>query len=437
MSAQASVILELGRTARAAVLQRIRSPETWKRTRILGVIGNEGGDMDSVVSALYASLAVQRGMLHVPAFESAPVEERVVVPFINFPIADLPLRGDVAYAFREQGLDPTEVFLSAVDAHPDAVDANDLLAACDHLLLVDHNVLKQGQHERFGDRVVGIIDHHADSGAHRDADPRIITKCGSATTLLAHCIGLDASATLPLARFLLLAPIVLDTMNFDPAMGKVTPADVEAAAHLLALASDGNDKTDPAGLTGACRSFHEALSDKKFDVSHLTIAQNLRRDYKAFTFPVPSDEADGVKEVRIGIPAWLENGVAVGSRHTQDDLEAEFSKFAAQEHVDALMIMFAFGKESDFRRQLMYWTPKTPHPRVDAARELLGAFVNAEASRLSGPNFVDDDDLSRALCAPTPVSEHERTAAVAQNNVELSRKGLVPLLSAFAEKRWK
>ena len=74
---------------------------------------------------------------------------------------------------------------------------------------------------------------------------RIIEKVGSATTLVTEKY-LNLSPSLltgsPNLRQLLMGPIVVDTINFDPAKFKVTPKDVEIALRLWRVekGKDGN-----------------------------------------------------------------------------------------------------------------------------------------------------------------------------------------------------
>jgi exopolyphosphatase len=403
--------------------------------KIVGVLGNEGGDMDSVVGALYTALAINFEAIRVPTLERACKQsDRVVVPFLNFPAEDLPLRGDILGALKQQGVD-TEAFVSATD-HPE------LLAACDYVVLFDHNELKKDQ-RHLDDRVVAVIDHHEDGKKYADASPRFIRKCGSCCTLLAHVAGLQHAAALPCASPLLLGAIVLDTMNFDPAVKKTTALDVQAATALL---SDGDidalPKSDDLSawdaadqhaavdkLQHSCHSLYGYLSDRKTDVSHLTIAQNLRRDFKVFTFKLV-----GGKTLTIGFSAWLESLPEVVARHGLSELVNGFHRFSSRgaedDALDALIVMFAFGKgTSAFRRQALWWVPKRGDNSQTADQALKRFFIDDERNcGDKGPRFREDATLSAAVAA---VADDETLSlhCVAQDATEISRKALVPLMT--------
>ena len=247
------------------------------------VFGNEGGDIDSVVSAIYTALLL-----------SSSLEAPTHVPVINFPRADLRLRGDVWSMLRDYGV--TEECLlfeehlngTAAIAAPAgsciAVPSSSSASATggfyaplihhpkDAVIMTDHNVLRASQRQ-WGPRVVGIVDHHADEhmydgqtcggelsaapfaasdaacpaidGAHQQQQPfKRIEMVGSATSLVAllwrereeqQAAAIPALAASPTgaipAPILLLSPIVQDTSNFKNK--KNTPTDEAARDYIV------------------------------------------------------------------------------------------------------------------------------------------------------------------------------------------------------------
>lgn len=175
-------------------------------------------------------------------------------------------------------------------------------------LLVDHNAMTGILAKTFASRVTGCIDHHADEDViPRDADPRVIAKTGSCTTLvLEHC-AVDAwgpdpqtdSATTEsleaakikaqLAR-LALAPILIDTAGLQD-KDKTTPRDeravARAEAHIAAYeallpltrSSENNDdeKRYDRGI------FFERTAALKEDLTEMSFRDIFRKDYKEWS----------------------------------------------------------------------------------------------------------------------------------------------------------
>jgi hypothetical protein len=232
-------------------------------------------------------------------------------------------------------------------------------------------------------------------------------------------------------------------MNFDPAVKKTTALDVQAATALL---SDGDidalPKSDDLSawdaadqhaavdkLQHSCHSLYGYLSDRKTDVSHLTIAQNLRRDFKVFTFKL-----DGGKTLTIGFSAWLESLPEVVARHGLSELVNGFHRFSSRgaedDALDALIVMFAFGKgTSAFRRQALWWVPKRGDNSQTADQALKRFFIDDERNcGDKGPRFREDATLSAAVATGAD-DETLSLHCVAQDATEISRKALVPLMT--------
>jgi len=85
-------------------------------------------------------------------------------------------------------------------------------------VLVDHNRLAVSQ-EKYEESVIEIVDHHKDESRCKNAknDKRNIEMVGSCATLVAEKLlkGAPSLVTKIEAR-VLLAPILLDTVNLDP-----------------------------------------------------------------------------------------------------------------------------------------------------------------------------------------------------------------------------
>mmetsp|Transcript_32317 Transcript_32317/g.80454 ORF Transcript_32317/g.80454 Transcript_32317/m.80454 type:complete len:267 (-) Transcript_32317:156-956(-) len=169
------------------------------------VVGNMAGDLDTIVSSIVVAFCRH-------AAAQAASSGSLVVPVIPFPRAEFRLRQDAAALFKHcafeldgEGAPPELLFW---DELSDAVigqwrDADGgssgraVGAAAQEafeLVLTDHNQLDSSMAKRLGARVVCIVDHHADSGAHSDTVPQYMrtvdSAAGSASSLVSELLEL-------------------------------------------------------------------------------------------------------------------------------------------------------------------------------------------------------------------------------------------------------
>jgi len=411
----------------AAVAARTgRGPPAGPTPRLCLVLGNEGGDMDSCVCALYGALLLQA--LHDAA--AAPVQ---CVPVLNFAKDDLPLRGDVDALFRAHGVDqdalvhcPTHVDLSLPPA--DALPAGDV-AADATLFLVDHNRLGAPQ-RCWDDRVVGVVDHHADEGHYpADADATrvalgtavapirvVVTPVGSAATLLTQTWrAVAGEVPLPLPA-LLRSPIVMDTTNFTD-KNKTTPLDIEQGGWL---------ETQSGETRAALDAAFAGLKAAKYDTSRLTVPQQLRRDYKHFALPYG---ADGASTLSVGVAAWVEPRAVAFERHGAAGLAAEGGAYcrAHRPPLDALVIMFASETPDGATvRQVSFLGPEGG-AATGPALALAEGFTSAD-----GPTYRQAEGKA-APCDFTDRSVDAGVVSFEQADGTVSRKQFTPLLSKWVK----
>lgn len=290
------------------------SPRT---TPLTFVFGNEGGDIDSVVSAIYTALIL-----------SASWETPSHIPIINFPQADLRLRGDIWTMLRDHGISDQDLLFEE-HLHATAPDFSTggrlhflkeggsdgtIVYPTDKIILTDHNVLRASQ-SMWADRVEGIIDHHADEKKYDESivknggGIKRILPVGSATTLVALLWkerfgspldgpSFDAARLVP-CPLLFLSPIVADTGNFKS--NKNTPADEAARDFLISHIVADEQKRKEGGkgsnallneLVAISAEFGKGLMSTdalaehlkfhKNDIRGLSVPETLRRDYKRF-----------------------------------------------------------------------------------------------------------------------------------------------------------
>jgi len=339
------------------------------------VIGNEAADLDSMVSAILYGL-----------FASAcrPPGAPPVVPVVNCPRGDFALRTEAVYLFAALGVDVDALlFIDEIDL--EALHRAGRL----RLTLVDHNILSADQ-EKYADAVDGIIDHHADSGLYPQAGLRTIEPVGSAATLVAEAVLRERPALIDtVSAMLLLGTILLDTVNLDPAAGRVTSKDRDIAARLGMVADRDTD------------DLFATLQSEKFNLSALGTGDLLRKDYKSWETP---SGRYGMSTVLISIGEWIAK---------DPGLVSGLESFLQSRGLACLMAMMAYtDSNGGFRRELVVYAPD-PAPVADLLTML-------EASGL---------ELERIR--PAGLADPDRVMMFTQGNASVSRKKLQPLLQRF------
>lgn len=350
------------------------------------VLGNEAGDLDSVVGSIYLSFLLNenKGELRIDG----------CVPVLNFPKKDLVLRNEVSHALNHFGI-RTDMLLSASADSPKDVFV-DLSQGTSPIVLYDHNTLAPSQ-THLAARVSGVVDHHHDDAQYTASTHplRIIEPVGSACTLVAQMYQkMRRSAPLP---ELLAAPILLDTSNFDVGQKKVTPADIAAVEWL----------TSRARTAAANTVLYQLLSHWKSDIFFLSFEENLRRDYKQFTF---ASERLG-KNIVLGISSMPCSFVAAESHYSQDAMAAECARFCHAHALDGLLLMLAGTAEDGRRTREVVAIAATPYLEVltEYAKSAPGGVTFAErVSRTIDPGkyslvcyALDDVSVSRKRLAPS------------------------------------
>ena len=164
----------------------LRQKQTMKSSTLQICVGNEAGDLDSIVSAIATSFL--KNALHQhntsSSTSSTTTTTTCAIPLIPFPRSEFRLRRDAVYLFSLVGFQFDEISESPIELiFSDELDQ--ALQKCDpasssssssgscsseaaslELVLTDHNK-RTIQHTALDDAiVVEIIDHHADSGDH-------------------------------------------------------------------------------------------------------------------------------------------------------------------------------------------------------------------------------------------------------------------------------
>lgn len=336
------------------------------------VMGNEAADLDSLASSvMYAYFKSQ----------TADAQEKIAfIPLINIPREDFKLRTEAVYLFDEVGIN-IEYLQFADEVDLGRLKAEDRLK----LTLIDHNKPASFQ-EQYSECVVEIIDHHKDEGLFTKAFTRIIEPVGSAATLVAE--AMLGQGNFPLDKdsaTLLLGTILLDTVNLDPEAKRATDKDQQVAEQLLRL-------------SGATRKdLFDMLQKEKFNVSALSTADLLRKDYKQWKL---GSCQVGVSSVLLPIADWL-----VKDSSLSDSLAA----YATARKLDVLIAMNAYT-EPQFTRELVVYCPNV------SLRGKLLAFLTGSDMGLEAMAGSTADGIM---------------ALFGQANQSYSRKKLQPLVDGF------
>ncbi|KZV96023.1 DHH phosphoesterase, partial [Exidia glandulosa HHB12029] len=399
------------------------------------VMGNEAGDLDTLVSSVaYAFLASSR--------------DRPMVALQQTLRADVRLRPENVYALEIAGLSDHDALLYLDDVPSDV----QYPPPGSKFALVDHNALnsrfqtahiqQDGVDRPEPAKVVGIIDHHEDEGAHtgEDVSPRIIqVPTGSCSSLVANHFRLASQTPIPpeLAT-LLLSAILIDTDGLKEG-GKAEDADRAAAHFLIPLAQQHPEPTDALTTDPLVSQMTKMLNEKKFDVEPLGTRDLLRRDYKEYALP------RGDTQVKVGLAT-----VPLGLARIEEPAEfwSEVDAWMAERGLDVLGVLCSFRspklpkkKKGDKTKAKIKSKTKTGRPAGTHRRQILtvvrdGATIGA-GDLFNGLEGAEVLDLQRITLPPqendaaTDLTDERpggsKVRAYEQRNVDASRKAIAPL----------
>jgi exopolyphosphatase len=372
------------------------------------VSGGAAADLDSLVASIaYAYLLHREGGTGGP-----------VLPYLPISRANLVLRGEAVYLFDRTGLRKSALFFA------DDVDlAQRLCSGNGELVLVD----TQGEElaAALKARVVEVIDHHpgeqveyahgavgdpvthapgktAPSGSPSKLRRRILEAVGSTCTLVSEQIFRRKPEILdPQLAELLLAAVLLDTVNLDRSSGRATVRDRETARRLMKAAD-----VETVGL-------YEDLVRARGNVEGLSSAQLLAKDYKERS---AGSLRFGMSSVPLLIESW-ERG--------DESLGRVLTGFLLEKGLD-LLVLLTYGHGDGFKRQLV----------LCSADEGLVNRVTAELSDSLGLEEIPRQFHGGAerKRAGVPGARRAEIRRFAQRETEASRKVIEPRLRKILER---
>ncbi|KAK9236080.1 hypothetical protein V1525DRAFT_451558 [Lipomyces kononenkoae] len=389
-------------SARAAVRTGLKSSSG----KILLVTGNESADLDSFASSLvFAYLTYSH------ALQGKLTGYENVIPLLNIPREEVSLRPELQYLLTKLRMPESDVickdeFLSSIDkSKTDNVD----------VVLLDHNNLLSDLGDLFGKNVVALLDHHADEGMHKSADPRIIAPVGSCTSLVVQYFGdyfrlgpdeISASDEKKDVAWLGLAPILVDTANLT---SKQTQEDIDAVAMLSKVISSGI-----TGAGGEEEGYYSELMRAKRSIDGFSLRDILRKDYKEWL------EDNGV---RVGISSSVKSLIWTVKRFGWEEFRTGIESWAKERKLDAFVFMDSFqDPEEGYRRDLLV---AVCSEKGDAR---VRNFLDTARIEFQLEAFAEKD----GLCS-IPANDKERVSCFKQRNLKASRKQVAPLIRQFMQ----
>jgi exopolyphosphatase len=199
-----------------------------------------------------------------------------------------------------------------------------------------------------------------------------------------------------------MASVLIDTINLT-SKDKITEHD-ENAAHFLTTMLHNFDQD----------SFFEEIHSAKQDISHLSLRDILRKDYKEW------DEAD----MKLGIASCVKPmgylidkaSSEMKDRGNVDAFLTIAKGYAKERELDILGVMTAFTANDQFKRELFIWAM---NPKSASAAQ---KFEESAGKELDLRIFKEPD------LTVTESSGEQWRKAWAQAGLQHSRKRVAPLL---------
>ncbi|KAK3676008.1 hypothetical protein LTR78_004200 [Recurvomyces mirabilis] len=280
-------------------LQKKHFWEDWQRDKAsewVLVMGNEGGDLDSITSALVWAYHLS----HSTQNTSEPMK---AVALLQTPSDQLDLRPENKLALSYAHMSSEHRDLLNVNELPEDVET--LSEKLKGIVLVDHPKPLR----RWSDaNILSIFDHHTDVGAASDASPRVFEQVASCTTLVARQMldeleQLDEEYHMPHELLkLVLSAIAIDSDALNPAKSNKT--DKEVSKRIFARSHWAHRH-----LQEVMNELDEELGDAKKDLGALGLRDLLRRDWKASFVDTPSPRTPTVHLGFASIPISVDEQI--------------------------------------------------------------------------------------------------------------------------------
>jgi exopolyphosphatase len=309
------------------------------------VTGNESADLDSCASSILTAYFYHQSLDKAPTNAFRP---DAVIPLLNIPREDLDLRPELLYLLSKLDVNASNLF--CLDDLTKLVSDGTLVKSNCHAFLVDFNRLTGTLADLIDDRVVGVLDHHDDEGYYKSANPRIVQKTGSCSSLVVNYWNKQLSG-LPTKDEGLLqlacAPLLVDTANLT---SKVEKPDLESFELLKKLSEEF-----------PYDSFFQTIQKHKKNLEGMSGRDILRKDYKQW------DNEGSTTKLRLGISSVQQSLDWLLNEHKRFDKDILSS--ARERDVDVYVVMTSFIKDDKFSRELIIY------PIANNTKQLIDEFL--------------------------------------------------------------
>ncbi|PWN47073.1 hypothetical protein IE53DRAFT_349801 [Violaceomyces palustris] len=264
------------------------------------VMGNEGGDLDSMTAALTWAYHLSHVTSHLPNRHKA-------VALLQTPEDALDLRPENKLALSNSKMSSGHKDLLTIDELPEK--PHTLGSKVGGIVIVDHPVPLSVW---SGAKVLSLFDHHTDRGAAPGANPRIFETVASCTTIVARTM-LDELEALPAPPQgpgeyhmphelleLILSAIAIDSDGLK----KGNDQDAKTAHRLLKRSNWRNES-----LMDVMSRLDDAMSKAKKDLGHLGVRDLLRRDWKGDVVETYSPSTPAVHLGFASVPMSLDRQI--------------------------------------------------------------------------------------------------------------------------------
>lgn len=260
------------------------------------VMGNEGGDMDSMTAALTWAYHLEHSTEHT----DKPIK---AIALLQTPSHALDLRPENRLALDNSQMTPGHEDLLTLDELPE--DPETLGKKLKGIVLVDHGSPLRKWNEA---EILSIFDHHKDRGTAPDAEPRVFEVVASCTTIVARQMldeleQLDEEYHMPHELLeLVLSAIAIDSGGLSGK--KTTKTDIEVSKRVLARSNWRKDS-----LEDVMEDLDDELSKAQKDIDNLGLRDLLRRDWKGDVIDTPSPRTPTVSIGFASIPYSMDEQI--------------------------------------------------------------------------------------------------------------------------------
>lgn len=379
------------------------------------VTGNQSADMDSIVSAISYAF-----------FRHHQVPSEPVIPIINITREEFKLRKDIDILLGTYSISQDLLFF--IEDFQRLSNSLDTV----HLTLVDHCNIQGDIFHKYADegklKVDAIIDHHEDEEVFKDANPRIIQKNGSCSSLVFNYFySLFPDKTIfdtSDVCGILLGPLLIDTTNMTQ---KVELNDSTAFARYLMILQDSHIPRKIEELTKAdtevsteslLLGYYTTLKTAKKDLSGFSLFDILRKDYKQFTF----------NGIRVGFSSLGKLYLWIFNKFSNKEIEEAMLRTTNYHNLDMLVATTSYTKKAsnEYTREFSYYIKKDSS--FADKLEQVGA--------LAKQGLDLNDNIYELNKFANNLKEISGLYLFNQANVQASRKQVVPIVKTILESKF-